>query len=125
LEGIFSPEATLIEPFNGITTESEEFIHSYQSLDETDQSVMRNIFGIIVQMEMEKRGLSIRKLAQMIEQNYSDGGKIRTPHYNTLQQIKSRKNYTIDNLLMLLDSLDKKIVVVEKTQKNNKKAVTT
>jgi hypothetical protein len=42
-------------------------------------------------MEMEKRGLSIRKLAQMIVQNYSDGGKIRTPHYKTLLQIKIKK----------------------------------
>ncbi|MFN7249553.1 MAG: hypothetical protein ACK4M9_01980 [Anaerobacillus sp.] len=60
LEDIFSPEARLIEPFNGITTEAEEFIHSYQSLDETDQSVMRNIFGICREQELDNEYRFIR-----------------------------------------------------------------
>lgn len=60
LVDIFSPESALIEPFNGITTEAEEFIESYQSLDETDQSVMRKILVFCRELDLDNEYRFIR-----------------------------------------------------------------
>ncbi|CAH0251823.1 hypothetical protein SRABI133_03147 [Peribacillus simplex] len=40
---------------------------------------------------------------------------VTPPHFNTIQQIASSQTiYTIDNLMILFDLLDKKIVIVPK-----------
>lgn len=68
----------------------------------------------VVEKEMEEKEISLRKLARLVEEKFSENGKIKTPHYNTIQKIKTGNNYTIDSLLMVLDMLNKKIKIIDK-----------
>ncbi len=68
----------------------------------------------VIKKASEANNLSLRTMAEKIKELYGD--EFKTPHYNTLQQITSGHNYTIESLLMLLDLLDKKIVIVDRTE---------
>jgi hypothetical protein len=73
----------------------------------------------IIKDASDANNLSLRTMAEKIKELYGD--ETKTPHYNTLQQITSGHNYTIESLLMLLDLLDKKIVIVDRTSEEKQR----
>lgn len=79
----------------------------------------QEISDVFYQAKSEQES-SLRKLAEEIKKLYTqDDPNAKTPHYNTLQQITSGGNYTIDNLLMGLDAIGKKIIIVDRTEEDN------
>jgi hypothetical protein len=68
----------------------------------------------IIKAKNEK-GYSFRKMVALLEEKYKDDELVKQPHFNTLLHLaKGNTNYTIENLLIILDLLDLKLTVEKK-----------
>lgn len=86
---------------------------AYFTIDRPKHEIKKAIYD-----EYKSRELSVRKMADELKKLYQEDEDTKTPHFNTIQQIISGGNFTIDNLLMVLDLLNKKFVIVDRTEED-------
>jgi len=74
----------------------------------------REISKLIHSLTQNSDDLSLRGIAENLKELYPHLKP--TPHRNTVRKITSGQNYTIDNLLMVLDAIGYKLTLTPRTE---------
>ena len=82
----------------------------YFSVDQPKHEISKLIYNLTQNNE----DLSLRGIAENLKELYPNSKS--TPHRNTVRKITRGENYTIDNLLMVLDAIGYKITLTPRTE---------
>ena len=82
----------------------------YFTIDQPKQEIAR----VIRDLTKNNEDLSLRGIAEILKDLYPNIKP--TPHRNSVTNITKRENYTIDNLLMVLDAIGYKLTLTPRTE---------